>query len=185
MDTDSEAKFVGSCDLHRAICSGSLERVKELVAHGANIEGNCWVGDYACTPLMYSSEKGHLEITRFLIERGAAVNAQIMILTSKSVTLHTPGADALTFALLSDHLDIADLLVQNGADLTKRYADYDETLLMGIVLLGSLRSIDFVLKQGVDVNERDNLGRTALDYALAMKREPEIIELLKAAGATL
>ena len=67
---------------------------------GANIE----LG--ASTPLMEAAQEGHVDIVKFLIQRGANVHA----------TTNT-GDTALTFACASGHTLIADILLQCGADL--------------------------------------------------------------------
>lgn len=61
----------------------------------------------ASTPLMEASQEGHLELVRYLLETGGAdVHAQTQ-----------SGDTALTYAAENGHTDVADLLLQYGADL--------------------------------------------------------------------
>ena len=60
----------------------------------------------ASTPLMEASQEGHVDIVKFLIERGANVHAE----TSTQDT-------ALTYASANGHTIICDILLQCGAQL--------------------------------------------------------------------
>lgn len=52
---------------------------------------------------MESSQEGHLELVRYLLEAGASVNA-----------ITGTGDTALTYACENGHTDVADLLLQYG-----------------------------------------------------------------------
>ena len=60
----------------------------------------------ASTPLMEASQEGHLNIVRYLIEKGANIHAET-----------STGDSALTYACANGHTIIADILMQCGADL--------------------------------------------------------------------
>ena len=60
----------------------------------------------ASTPLMEAAQEGHVNIVKFLIDRGALINA-----------VTNPGDTALTYACANGHTHIADILLQCGADL--------------------------------------------------------------------
>jgi ankyrin repeat protein len=51
-----------------ASAEGNLERVKDLVAYGANVNATSYNGS---TSLMYAARNNHLSIVEFLIENGA------------------------------------------------------------------------------------------------------------------
>ena len=55
---------------------------------------------------MNASENGHLEIVKYLVERGADLNAKA---NSKST--------ALIYAYKEDHLEIVKYLVEHGANV--------------------------------------------------------------------
>ena len=71
-----------------------------LVDHGADIE----VG--ASTPLMEASQEGHIEIVKYIIDKGANIHA----LTN---TMDT----SLTCAAANGHTNIVKLLLECGAVL--------------------------------------------------------------------
>lgn len=60
----------------------------------------------ASTPLMEASQEGHVDIVKFLIQKGANIHA----------TTNT-GDTALTYACANGHTLITDILLQCGADL--------------------------------------------------------------------
>lgn len=89
--------------LFYAIKSESLEMVKYLVEHGADVnERDC------DTPLMRASECGNLDIVKYLVECGAKVNTPIY-------------DSALIHAVRHNHLDIVKYLLEHGADPSKQY----------------------------------------------------------------
>ena len=58
----------GVSDLVLASAEGNLERVKDLVAYGANVNATSYNGS---TSLMYAARNNRLSIVKFLIENGA------------------------------------------------------------------------------------------------------------------
>ena len=58
------------------------------------------------TPLMEAAQEGHLELVKYLIKSQANVNAQT-----------GTGDTALTYACENGHTDVADVLLQHGAEL--------------------------------------------------------------------
>ena len=71
-----------------------------MIKAGANIE----LG--ASTPLMESAQEGHIELTKYLLQNGADVNAQ-----------SGTGDTALTYACENGHTDVSDLLLKYNAVL--------------------------------------------------------------------
>jgi ankyrin repeat protein len=84
---------------------GNLEIVTLLVENGADVDG---FNDGA--PLNAASESGEVEIVRYLLFKGADVNA------SYTYEDGSKGTSALIQAIIGGHLDIVKLLVENGAD---------------------------------------------------------------------
>ena len=81
---------------------GFLEVADFLIKAGANIE----LG--ASTPLMESAQEGHIELTKYLLQNGADVNAQ-----------SGTGDTALTYACENGHTDVSDLLLKYNAVLVR------------------------------------------------------------------
>ena len=60
----------------------------------------------ASTPLMEASQEGHLNIVRYLIQKGANIHA-----------VTNTGDSALTYACANGHTIISDILLGCGAEL--------------------------------------------------------------------
>ena len=59
--------------LTTAAFRGELERVRQMLDHGAATSSHC---ERLCTALHWASSMGHLEVCSLLVERGADVNAR-------------------------------------------------------------------------------------------------------------
>ena len=59
--------------LHMAARRGDIAEMGVLLSHGFPIEGR---SENYTTPLHWTAFKGHLEATRYLVDRGADVNAR-------------------------------------------------------------------------------------------------------------
>ncbi|CAK4818553.1 unnamed protein product, partial [Aphanomyces euteiches] len=59
-------------NLHEAARNGDLDMVQELLASGTMIDG---INEIHNTPLHVASKSGHLAVMKFLLDKGAAVNA--------------------------------------------------------------------------------------------------------------
>ena len=93
-----------AADLHDAVTSGDLERVKREIAAGANVNQPDQMG---ATPLHDVAWSGNREIARFLLEHGANVKAR-----------HTEGgSQPLAYACIKNDIPMVELLLSFGADL--------------------------------------------------------------------
>ena len=86
--------------------SGDLQRLRQLLAHGAPLDQ---LDRYGQTALMLAAARGHAEVAQWLAECGANLN-------------HTAkyGLSALMLAVLRGHVDVARALLSVGADQTLR-----------------------------------------------------------------
>jgi hypothetical protein len=142
----------GLTQLHHCVRNGLTYSVKRLLSI-RNINVN--LKDlYGSTPLHSAAVNGHVEIARLLLQNGADVNA-------KSNFDSTPLHDAAIFG----HIDILHLLVENGADLEAQ-SNYGWRALHSAAFHGNLPFIqELISRYHVDINARDNNGRTALRLA--------------------
>lgn len=120
--------------LHLAVCSGELDVAKYLVSRGVDINAKSKFlplhlsslrglnivgyfvkkvasaeGGYYETPLHYAVFHGNLEITEYLIEKGADVNA-------RNRNSDTP----LHLAAMNGNVDIAKILLKHNADVNAK-----------------------------------------------------------------
>lgn len=87
-------------------------------------------------PLISAAEKGHLEICKLLIERGADIDA----------TNWEDPLSALWYATLNGHLDCCRLLIEKGASVL--LAD-ERTILIPAAESGNLQLFNWLLEVGV------------------------------------
>eukprot|EP00871_Galdieria_phlegrea_P004601 jgi/Galph1/5141/GphlegSOOS_G3751.1 len=83
---------------------GDLASVKYVLENDPQAVST--VDSHLITPLMYSADRGYLEIVRLLLAFGAAVNAT-----------DWEGQSALHYACFCEHFEVAKELVQAGADI--------------------------------------------------------------------
>jgi hypothetical protein len=142
----------GETQLHHCAENGLATSVKRLLSI-RNINVN--VKDVnGMTPLHWAVETGHIEIIRLLLQNGADVKA-------KSNYGDTP----LHWAAIFGNVDILHLLVENGADLEAQ-SSYGERALHFATYHGNLPLIqELISRYHVNINARDNFGRTALSRA--------------------
>lgn len=128
--------------LHRAIIREDLMEIERILDTG---DVPIDVPDkYGFTGLMQASQKGYTDIMEILIRHGADVNAK-----------NDSGKTALMLACFAGQFDAVKLLRSHGA----RYDDYDRggsTPIHWAVDGGNVRLIEWIVKDGADVNLRDH-----------------------------
>ena len=137
---------------------GDSAALKALLDKGVNVNVKT---RYGATALSYACDKGHVEVVRLLIERGADVNVKDTFY----------GEVPLGWALSHNFVEVVKLLLDKGA------AGIERVLISG-VQDGSVEIVKVALEKG-------GLKQETLNNALlrAASDKKEIIELLKKAGA--
>lgn len=108
------------------------------------------------SPLMMASLKGHLDLVRKLIERGADVNK----------TGWTP----LHYAATNGHLAIIQLLLDEHAYIDAESPNGSTPLMMA-AHYGTPAAVKLLLESGADPTLRNQLGLTAIDFANRANRK--------------
>lgn len=163
------------------------------------------------TALQAASERGHLNIVKLLLDRGAEVNAPpspvagrtalqaaarggfgaiVHLLLSLGAQANAPsarykGITALQGACLQGNLEIVELLLRSGADVQASGGgfDGDGTALHAAAEKGHVEIVKRLIGAGADVNASSNRrGQTPLQGALAGGHEL-VVEYLKGLGA--
>jgi len=89
--------------LREAAGRGDVARARELLDAGTPVDAPNPDG---VTPLLYAAEKGHLEMVRLLLARGANVNGRDRFF----------GSSPMNMALGGGHLEMATFLLAQGSD---------------------------------------------------------------------
>jgi ankyrin repeat protein len=158
------------CTLFEAAKEGNYPQVAALLDRGAEIDQR---NEWGWTLLMWACGHDAVDLVELLIERGANLDAS----TSRQE------ATALSIAIYNDNTEIANRLIEAGADVEKRFPD--ETAITFAAQYGRLPIIEKLLSVSAKVNARDKNGRTALMYAArgAGKKWKTTVSLLLDNGA--
>ena len=144
-------------DIWKALEKGSLKGVKFCIAQDpSNLNKTDVVGNNF-TPLHYASQKGHLEIAKYLLSKSAQVDP-------KDKWDQTP----LFWACNSGHVSIANLLLDKGADIDNLNINR-ATPLHAAVSGNHLDVVKLLIQWGTDRTIKDKWGRTPLDLAISIK----------------
>ncbi len=189
----------GMTPLIAAAGNGQFNVTKMLIADGADV--NAKSNSYEESALYFSVEKDFWKVTKYLIAKGADVDAQsdygitplmnaagsgskkcVEVLLANKADENIKdyeGWTALIYAVrgVEDFEDIPEAeLEKMGKPQKKLYMQkvkYYETAMEIIRLILTER------KDTIDINAKDNMGRTALDHA----DNPEVKQMLKKYGA--
>jgi uncharacterized protein len=129
------------------------------------------------TPLQHATYRGEVEITRELLRRKADTEVR----DSNELTPIMQALGYFRQSLTSDHRQIAELLIQNGADARAK----DRTGNTPLMFAAAVNAVDIAAKmldRGADVNAQNSNGQTAL-MAAAIYGYPRMVELLLSRGA--
>ncbi|KAH8817549.1 hypothetical protein DL96DRAFT_389535 [Flagelloscypha sp. PMI_526] len=171
-------------DLTQALVAAACSRRVELISihccdilltYGADVNGfarsfHSIFGHGVSSPLEGAASVGNMEIVRFLIEKGADVNA--------CVGEH---GSALQAGVCCRKLEIVRFLVEKGAEVNARGGTYGSALQAG-ASHGSLEIVRFLVEKGADVNASGGRHGSALQ-AGASYPSLEIVRFLVEKGA--
>ncbi len=184
----------GESMLMSAAAVGVAGVVSALIEHGADV--NAADATYGQTPLMFASRSGHADVVKLLLANGAEVNAQTLRIGEPKWVLPnsqqgfgfgigiirggTPadrgrrdpllgGMSPLLYAARHGHVDVAELLLDNGAELNMREANDMWPLLMAISN-NNMAMATFLLEQDdVEINSQDWYGRSPIWEAVNVR----------------
>lgn len=149
--------------LYTALQEGSLKAAEVLIDWPkTNVE---WRTTQDESPLMIAALKGHTELARKLIARGADVNK--------------PGWAPLHYAATGGHLKIMDMLLEEHAFIDAQSPNGTTPLMMA-AHYGSTAAVKLLLEAGADTQMKNELGLSAVDFAKRANR-PDAAELIQAA----
>jgi ankyrin repeat protein len=161
--TPSERQVDG---LYMALQEGSLKVARVLIDWPkTNIEHRTPQDE---SPLMMAALKGHADLARRLVAKGADVNK--------------PGWAPLHYAATSGNVEIIRLLLDNHAFIDAESPNGTTPLMMASQY-GTPEAVRLLLDEGADPLQKNQLGLSALDFSRRASR-PDAFEMLKQAVET-
>ncbi|NXH78260.1 RN5A ribonuclease, partial [Hydrobates tethys] len=175
----------GGTALTEAAIAGNVNILELLLDRGLNINDH---DENGFTAFMEAAWYGKKEALTFLYSKGANVNLRRAVSEEKA-KLHKGGATALMDACREGHFSAVKTLVQEmGADVNI-CDNRGRNALIHALKKGCVKeryesavSIGhFLLDHGIDVNSKDECGKTALILAVEM-RSPDLVKALLEKG---
>jgi uncharacterized protein len=158
-------------ELHEAVAAGNLARIKELVEGNPELAENYSPDGFPVFAL--AAAFGHEDVARYLYGKGAKINA---------IATNGTGYSALTGAVASGQVSIAQWLAEIGADVNYRYAKGYSPLLTAAAN-GHLEIVKMLLAHGADLHARTDDGKNALAFAQE-RGHNEVAKYLQELGLT-
>ena len=171
----------GNTALMEAAGRGATEIVKALIKAGAEANVN---DEDGWTALMRAADDGHTETVNALIKAGAEVNAKdndgwtalmrvaddghtetVNILIKAGAEVNAKDNDGWTAFMFAENAESVNALIETGADdLTDNEG---KTALIHAASSddSNPETVNALIDAGLYVKQRDNSGKTALDYA--------------------
>jgi len=179
--------------LHTAAQHGLLEKLKELISKGTDVNAKNNAGE---TALEVAIQEYHQDIVRLLIDKGAEVSINVaafigdvdkvkdFIKGGGSVdTADTSGQTLLHYATAGNHKDIAELLISKGANVNAFASRRRWMTPLGVAArTGSVDAAEYLIANGANVNGREGYWTPLQEAAYYSK---EMVELLIAKGANI
>lgn len=199
-EVDVERECIdGKTPLNVAICRGLYNLVKLFIDLGAKVTERL--------SLLYALRNGHLDIAKFLIERGAESSIELMKSVSRLV-LNRGYSDVaewlfnrdseglvsqemyiyyLVKAIKNGNIDMVFLIIGKLEDIDARTGDrfYKETALISATKHKLVPVIELLLEKGAEVTVSDTRGNTALFYAIQNDNYLEIFKIFLKWGVSV
>ena len=134
---DYGGDWINFCMLLTA-CWGSVNDIEDVINRGSYVNYKTWLG---YTPLMYASFFNTAEAVKFLISKGADINAR---------NIH--GNDALSLAVVSDYKERDSDVILVFAELG---ADIHDGLMSRAVDAGNVEAVKVLLSLGAKLPEQN------------------------------
>ena len=197
---DIEPKLTSHSALTVACSRGHTECARLLIERGANLNVISSMG----TPLTCALANHQIECAKLLLEKGADVNqpklmnetplmvaskeghvdeVKLLLKYNANVTAETTGFTALYLACCNDHIEVAKVLIENGADVNQ-IADKALEILLVVIERKYSDIACLLIRNGARVNTANISGETPLVCAVR-NNDMRVVEELVQHGANV
>jgi ankyrin repeat protein len=128
-------------------------------------------------------EPDEAPLLTYAISEGASLEAIEMLVDAgiDIAEVNREGLGVLDVAIKHKRLDILKLCEARGIDLLESRRKSGVTPLILAASFSDMQIVTYLIERGADVNDRDNYGMTAADYAKRMGQEKMLAFLEKQA----
>jgi cytohesin len=154
-------------DLHKAAFEGNLDKVRQLVESGTEVDTG---DDLGWTASYWGLSAGHKDVFVYLLSQGA-----------DATTKTNGGRTLLHQASKAGFTDIVNRLIAKGADVNVKDKE-GETPLQHAASEGHKEVVKLLVAKGADINVAAKNGRHPLGDA-ALAGHEDVVKLLIASGA--
>jgi ankyrin repeat protein len=182
--------------LMAAVSGGNLNIVKDIIEkHGFAIET---INNNRSTPLLLAVRTGNTRIAKYLLSKGANVNVSSKHLLSPLQSTVSLNNKTLFKLILrkSDQTRIKDALLASARTGSTYYAKIlykkaknkkavGQHAFLSAARFGKVKTVDFFLKKGADINKLDSMGESALMLASMVPKTHKLLDYLIKKGANL
>lgn len=149
--------------IHSAACSQNINKLKDYISQGADLNEEDSDGDL---PLTLAAQSNLYENVKLLLENGAKVNKK--------------AAFGITALMVADSLDVLDLLLNNGAEVSLKDREGNDALLHSSVR-SNIHKADILIRNGADINTENDKGESSIIKAIKYeyKKSEEKIEYIR------
>ncbi|XDD45859.1 ankyrin repeat domain-containing protein [Leptospira sp. WS39.C2] len=168
-------------ELHKAVLRSDMDRIKQLINSGVNLEEKDKKGE---TALFYALDKNLVNIARYLIQNHADVNVTnhngkpailtaiqfnqydlVKLMLNHGLKLQNPNGTVLTLACNTKQVNfkLVQLFVEQGVSINaKDKNSYSALMYLATNEAPNLDIIRYLIQKGADVNAKDRAGKSIL-----------------------
>lgn len=162
----NELNIRGTTSLQEAVHLNNLEIVAYLLQRGANVKHTSENHAILFDAVLENADNAIIEE---LIKAGADVNA-----------VNKNGNSALSLAIKKHHVEQVACLLENGADINIKTPKNENLLIYALHVKAPKPIIELLINSGLNINQTDALGDSALSYVLEQNENDEIIDIILA-----
>ena len=140
--------------------ANDLTSACDYLRRGADVEtreATPFYGGHRRTPLMIAANLGFVDVAGLLLGNGANVNRQVIQYSGTA----GGGWSALHYASGAGHQDMAEYLLDQGADVGAKWS-WGRSVLFEASFYAHWETVELLLSRGADVGEADAEGLTPL-----------------------
>ena len=194
-DFSYHTNVCGANVLYYAAATGDLNRVQELVKHGAElINAKDSIGRSVLYP---AARSGNLELVKWLVEKGLDVNVKdngdktvlhfaaqsgnveaVKWFAEKGLDIHAKDSydyTLLYYAARSGNMELVKWVINQGEQDVK-----NPKVLSGAVSSGNIELVQWLIEQGADLTDRDDLL-----YVATQRGDIKLVEYLVNQGVSV